>query len=78
MAILKHRGRKLRHLLMALGYGLLGLVVGGVIIFIVHTEGRPDLSPWHTATLDRDFTASLEKQVADLQGYLALEKALFA
>ena len=78
MAIFKYLSRKLRHVLMALTYGLLGLLVGGVIIFIVHMEGRPDLSPWHTAILDHEFTASREAEVGDLNGYLALEETLFA
>jgi alpha-beta hydrolase superfamily lysophospholipase len=78
MGMLKYPGRKLRHLVMALGYGLLGLLVGGVIIFIDYMESRPDLSPWHTAVLDREFIASSEAQVADLEGYLALEENLFA
>jgi alpha-beta hydrolase superfamily lysophospholipase len=78
MSVVQRTARRLRHPLLALAYGLLGLVVGGVIIFVVHMQNRPDLSPWHTADLDREFTASKAAQVADLDGYLALEQALFA
>ena len=68
----------LRHLVHALVYGSLGLVVGGLAVFIVHQLDRPDLQPWHLAELDAEFTAADAERVADLDGYRRLEDSLFA
>ena len=66
----------IRGLLRALGYGALGGLIIGVVVFVKFLESRPDLSVWHLAELDEEFTT--ESDVSDFTGYLALEERLFA
>jgi len=61
--------------LRALGYGVLGGFVTLVVVAIVLLEKRPDLSIWHEAKLDEEFTR--HSDVEDFAGYLALEDRLF-
>ena len=67
-----------RHLVHARVYGSLGLLLGGLAVFIWHQLDRPDLRPWHLAPLEAEFTAADAERVADLAGYQALEQTLFA
>jgi len=62
-------------ILRLLGYGLLGSVIVGLIVYISILEDRPDLSVWHHADLDEEFT--VESDVSDYRQYLALENRLF-
>ena len=48
-----------RLVLRALGYGLLGSFISALIIFIIFLEHQTDLSIWHHADLDEEFTLSL-------------------
>jgi alpha-beta hydrolase superfamily lysophospholipase len=64
-----------RALLQFVGFGLIGCFVAVVIVFVYVLESRPDLSVWHLADLDEEFTA--ESDVSDLGQYLALEDRLF-
>ena len=57
------------------GYGLLGGIIGGLIVYISILQGRPDLSIWHHADLDEEFT--LASGVSSFDEYLALEDRLF-
>jgi len=57
------------------GYGLLGSIVGGLIVYINILERQPDLSIWHNADLDEEFT--VESDVSSFEQYLALEDRLF-
>jgi alpha-beta hydrolase superfamily lysophospholipase len=66
-----------KHLLLAVVYGSLGLVLGGVVIFSLHMRDRPDLSPWHEAELDEEFTVASASRVTDLAAYRQHEDALF-
>ncbi len=68
----------LRHLLLFVLYGLLGLLVGGGTYYVLEMNSRPDLQPWHTAWLHEEFTAEKVDRVHDLAGYLELESRLFA
>ncbi len=68
--------RALRHLLLAVTYGLLGCVLVLVGFYIYHQQNRPDLKVWHRAELDAEFHADLE--INDIDGYLRLEDRLFA
>jgi alpha-beta hydrolase superfamily lysophospholipase len=64
-----------RVLLQFVGFGLIGGFVAVVIVFVYVLNSRPDLSVWHLADLDEEFTA--ESGVSDLGQYLALEDRLF-
>lgn len=70
--------RLLRHLFSAVVYGLIGLVAGGLIVTILQARSRPDLSPWHLADLDEEFTAEKSGRIHGLDGYLKLEDRLFS
>jgi alpha-beta hydrolase superfamily lysophospholipase len=65
-----------RVLLRLLGYGLIGSFILVLAIYIVYLENRPDLSVWHRADLDAEFTA--ESGVSDFNQYLELENRVFA
>ena len=63
----------LKHIFLAIGYGLFGafiLALGGYVYLL---EGRPDLKVWHTAQLDAEFTADRADTVSTLDAYLAVE-----
>jgi alpha-beta hydrolase superfamily lysophospholipase len=55
--------------------GLIGCLVAVVIVFVYVLDSRPDLSIWHLADLDEEFTA--KSDVSDFSQYLALEERLF-
>ena len=65
-----------RVLLRLLGYGMLGGVIAIVVVYVQFLQSRPDLSVWHHADLDEEFT--VESDVSDFAQYLALEERLFA
>jgi alpha-beta hydrolase superfamily lysophospholipase len=64
-----------RFLLQLLGYGLLCSFIGGVTVYILIVESGPDLSVWHRADLDAEFT--VESDVSSFSQYLELEDRLF-
>ena len=64
-----------RLVLRALGYGLLGSFISALIIFIIFLERQTDLSIWHHADLDEEFTVSSD--ISSFDQYLALENRLF-
>jgi alpha-beta hydrolase superfamily lysophospholipase len=72
MRILPHAARILLRLI---GYGTLGSLITGITIFVVIVERGSDLSVWHYADLDEEFTQ--DSEIADFSGYLALEDRLF-
>jgi alpha-beta hydrolase superfamily lysophospholipase len=63
-------------LLRLLGYGLLASTIGGLIVYINVLENRPDLSIWHHADLDEEFTVASD--VSSFHQYLELENRLFS
>lgn len=65
-----------RELLRLLGYGLLGSFVVALVVYVHFLDSRPDLSAWHLADLDEEYTAGSD--VDDFGQYLALEDRLFA
>ena len=65
-----------RIILRMLGYGSLGSVILGLIIYISILNSRPDLSVWHQADLDEEFT--VESDVSSFSQYLELENRLFS
>ena len=64
-----------RHLLLMGLYGALGVFITLVTVFVIMMNDRPDLSVWHTADLDEEFT--VESDVSTFADYLALEDRLF-
>jgi alpha-beta hydrolase superfamily lysophospholipase len=64
-----------KHALKVLSHGVLGGFVILVAFFVMHLNGRPDLSLWHTARLDEEFRA--DSPVKSFGDYLALENRLF-
>ncbi|NCF27979.1 MAG: alpha/beta fold hydrolase [Gammaproteobacteria bacterium] len=67
--------RATRTLLQVVSIGLIGCLVAVVIVFVYVLDSRPDLSIWHLADLDEEFTA--KSDVSDFSQYLALEERLF-
>ena len=55
-------------------YGLLGAFVTALVAYILVLESRPDLSVWHLADLDEEFTT--KSDISDFNQYLALEDAI--
>jgi alpha-beta hydrolase superfamily lysophospholipase len=66
----------LRMLLRLIGYGLTGALIVILVVYVDLLESRPDLSVWHLADLDEEFTA--KSDISDFNQYLALENRLFA
>lgn len=66
-----------RQLGYALVYGVVGIAIGGLSLFVVHQLNRPALQAWHTEFLDTEFTAADADEVTTLKQYLALEDRLF-
>ncbi|MCF6314049.1 MAG: alpha/beta fold hydrolase [Verrucomicrobiales bacterium] len=65
------------HLFFALVYGLPGsliVLIGGYMYLL---NARPDLSIWHEAKLEGEFTAKKHGGMEGLQAYRALEDGLF-
>ncbi|MEE4143733.1 MAG: alpha/beta fold hydrolase [Halieaceae bacterium] len=54
---------------------LAGFFVAALAVFVYLLDSRPDLSVWHLADLDEEFT--VRSDVADFGQYLALEGRLF-
>jgi len=73
---LTHLTSLTRELLRLIGYGLLGSVVVALVVYVSLLESRPDLSVWHHADLDEEFT--VDSEVSDFDQYLELENRLFA
>ena len=65
----------LKHVLRLVGYGAIGVVLTLLVVAVMHLNGRPDLSPWHTVHLDEEFTE--KSRVSTFTEYLALEERLF-
>jgi alpha-beta hydrolase superfamily lysophospholipase len=68
--------RKLvRHVLWIGLYGSVGAILTLLVVFVLYLNGRPDLSIWHLAELDEEFTS--DSSVSTFKDYLALEDRLF-
>ena len=67
----------MKQLFLAIGYSILGFVVGGMAVYILTIQARPDLEPWHLAKLDEEFTAGDRDQITDLDQYRQMEDRLF-
>lgn len=69
--------RFVKHLLLAIAYGLLGSSIGLVGFYAYMLENRPDLKIWHLAELDSEFQAEQAANIGTLADYLDLEERLF-
>jgi alpha-beta hydrolase superfamily lysophospholipase len=69
--------RIVKHLLLALTYGLLGSFIVIVGLYVYQQESRPDLKVWHRAALDAEFHAGLAGEITTLEQYLQREAQLF-
>lgn len=58
-----------------LGYGILVTVTAFIALAVFVLNNRDDLSVWHEADLDEEFTT--RSKIHDFEGYLALEDRLF-
>lgn len=67
--------RMFRYTLRALAFGSVGAVLILVTGFVIYLDSRKDLSVWHLADLDEEFT--VYSGVDSFAGYLALERRLF-
>jgi pimeloyl-ACP methyl ester carboxylesterase len=67
--------KTLRQGLFFAAYGFSGLALGLLAALLIFLDSRPDLSIWHMAELDEEY--SVDTGVADFEGYLALESRLF-
>jgi len=56
-------------------YGAIGVMLTLVVVFVLVLNNRPDLSVWHLAELDEEFT--VDSDVLSFKDYLALEDRLF-
>ena len=68
--------RIVKHLLLALTYGLLGSFIVIVGLYVYQQESRPDLKVWHRAALDAEFHAGLAGEITTLEQYLQREAQL--
>ena len=71
------RGVNMKKFFLAVLYGILGFVVGGMVVYILTIQARPDLEPWHLAKLDEEFSADDRHQITDLDQYRQMEDRLF-
>jgi esterase/lipase len=77
MFLISKGGQYMKNIFLALLYGLLGLFMGGLAVYILTMLTRPNLEPWHQVRLDAEFTANDSNRIADLEGYMHLEDELF-
>ena len=68
----------LKHLVLVLVYGTLGLLAGVLAAYGWHLSLLPDPKIWHTARLASEFRESDASRVKTLDEYRALEDRLFA
>jgi alpha-beta hydrolase superfamily lysophospholipase len=67
----------IKHLFLALGYGLIGVFTTIVFVYTMYLQNRPDLEAWHTIDLEEEFTASKAESIQSFNKYLDLENRLF-
>jgi pimeloyl-ACP methyl ester carboxylesterase len=66
----------LKHAARILAYGVSGAFIVLLVGFVLFVNAKPDLSVWHTAELDEEFTR--KSDVHSFEEYLELERRLFA
>jgi alpha-beta hydrolase superfamily lysophospholipase len=68
-------GSLFRHVLWIGFSGLIGVMLTLIVIFVLFLNNRLDLSVWHLAELNEEFT--VDSGVSSFKDYLALEERLF-
>jgi len=63
--------------LLFFGYASLGIVLTLIGVYVTYLERRPDLEPWHKATLEAEFSLVRQTDVNSFDAYLKLEETLF-
>ena len=66
-----------RHILFAVGYATLGIVLGAGTFLALAIESGPDLETWHLVPLDKEYRADKNKTIQTLDQYRKLENELF-
>lgn len=67
--------RLLKQALSIVLYGAIGVFLTLIVVFVLYLNGEEDLSVWHLADLDEEFTA--DSGITTFKEYLALEDRLF-
>lgn len=67
----------MKHIILPIIYALSGLVLGAVLAYLFQMQARPDLSIWHQARLDMEFSAADTDRVLNLEDYRQVENTLF-
>ncbi len=71
--------RVIRHVLLFILYATIGAVLAAVAGFVwLGVSGKPELKPWHTASLHEEFTRADSERITTLDAYRKLEERLFA
>lgn len=65
----------LKQVMRVIAYGAVGVVLTLLTVLVLHLNGRPDLSAWHTVHLDEEFTK--DSGLESFREYLDLEQRLF-
>jgi esterase/lipase len=66
-----------RHILFAVGYGLLGIGLGAITFLVLSVRSGPELDVWHLAHLANEYRAGSNRSIQTLDQYRALETELF-
>lgn len=66
-----------RQIFLIIAYGLVFTLLGGIVTYIVILESRPDLDPWHTVELKKEFSADRHKKIETLAQYQQVENDVF-
>ena len=69
--------RIIKHLLLAIGYGFLGITVTLLVVYGTLLQNRPELKIWHTVELDEEFSTHKAATIQSFEKYLKLEERLF-
>lgn len=72
------RKKPIRAMAQTLGLMIAGAVVAALVLYVARFRNQPDLEAWHRTQPAGELGGSRAPQVADLDGYLALEERLFA
>jgi alpha-beta hydrolase superfamily lysophospholipase len=67
----------IKHAMLFVGYGALGVVITLVAVYVVAQQRRPDLQAWHQPALDAEFSVDRDTGINDLDDYMDLESRLF-
>jgi len=67
----------LKKVLVISAYTVFGAVLGILILYVYLMQNRPDLHPWHTLSLEEEFTIKSTAKIKTFPEYLAQEEKLF-